>query len=158
MKLALSLLLSLVIVLPATAAQEKKKRAEPINASLQFITDAGIELTAEQKTKVDELKKEYGPKLTAAVAKRDDMITKEQRKARKEATDAAKTAGKKGKELRAAGEAALKLSDEDKKKYDAADKEVIDLQATIRTKATDLLTAEQKAKVAPERKKKNKTK
>ena len=113
----------------------------------------GLELTAEQKEKLKGLEKEYGPKLKEARAKMDSIITDEQKKARAEAMKAAKEAGKKGKELRQAVEAAVQLTDEQKAKMAEARKAMGPLQREVREKFMALLTPEQKEAIKEKMKK-----
>src|SRR5207237_5146999 len=78
----------------------------------------GIELTAEQKEKLDKIYAEQGAKLKAAQEKVAASLTDEQRKARAEAAKAAKAAGTKGKQAEEEAVAAMKLTDEQKKAYE----------------------------------------
>ena len=71
------------------------------------------------------------------------MPTAEQKKARDEAVKAAKDAGKKGRELFEAGNAALKLTDEQKAKTAECFKAMEISNKEIRDKITKLLTPEQ---------------
>ena len=73
-----------------------------------------VTLTDDQKSKLEDLKKEYEPKLKEAYAK-EDVLTPEQKKAGEEAKKAAKAAGKKGKEVKDAVAAAVKETDDQKK-------------------------------------------
>ena len=69
-----------------------------------------ITLSAEQQEKVAALKKEFAPKLTEASKKVNDNLTEDQKKARRDAAQAARQAGKKGKELQQAVADAMKLT------------------------------------------------
>ena len=62
-------------------------------------TDQVFELTDDQKTKVAELEKEFGPKMKELREKLDKVLTEEQQKARAAVLKDARTSGKKGKEL-----------------------------------------------------------
>ncbi len=104
----------------------------------------GLNLTDEQKTKVDALKKEYGAKFKDAWKKAGDIVTADQKKARDEALKAAKEAGKKGPDVRKDVEAAMKLTDEQKAKMADARKEAQSLRKEVREKFMALLTDEQK--------------
>lgn len=144
--LALSALLA-----TSVSAQEKKKKPEGAKggkaAAAAIKLPPGIELSAEQQAKVEELNKQYGPRLQELAKKSGEILSPEQRKARKEAGDAAKAEGKKGKEVQEAVDAALKLSDEQKKQLDDVQAQQKALQAEIRGKLEEILTAEQKAKL-----------
>src|SRR6185369_18015395 len=97
--------------------------------------------------------KEYGPKLKEAHDKLDGALTADQKKAQEHARRDLKKSGKDRKEARTELEDALKLNDEQKKKYTEAMHAVHELDKTVRTKILDLLTAEQKSKIKGERKK-----
>ena len=102
----------------------------------------GLTLTDDQKAKLGELKKEFGPKLMDAM-KKSDVLTPEQKKACGEAMKAAKAAGKDKKEVMQAGEAAAKISDEQKAKMAEAKKALAPLEKELREKAMAVLTSEQ---------------
>jgi hypothetical protein len=135
---------------PAVAADKKKKKAPTA-----VRVPKTIELTADQKTKVDALNKEYGPKLAELRAKFAGIITKDQKKARAEAMKKAKADGKKGKELQAATNAALALTDDQKKQQAETKKATGALSKEIKVKFAALLTDEQKTKLKGGKKKKN---
>lgn len=113
----------------------------------------GIELTDEQKTTLKELRKEMGPKLQEIRKKMIGIISDEQRKARAEAVKAAKEAGKTGKELREAVQAAVKLTEEQKAKMAEVRKAMGELQKEIRQKIVEMLTPEQREAVKAKLKK-----
>jgi len=98
----------------------------------------GLNLTDDQKAKVKELHKEYGPKYHAAA---DSVLTDEQKTARADAIKAAKADGKKGPEVRKAAMQAVKLTDEQKAKMKEA---VKPLNKEIKDKLLAILTPEQK--------------
>ncbi len=98
----------------------------------------GLNLTDDQKAKVKDLRKEYGPKFKAAA---DGILTADQKKARDDAVQAAKAEGKKGPEVWKAVRQAVKLTDEQKAKF----KEVMKpLHKELHEKILALLTTEQK--------------
>ena len=139
--------LTLSFVAPAVAADKKKKTPVAIKVP------KSIELTAEQKTKLDALNKEFGPKLAECRKKQASIITADQKKARAEAMKKAKADGKKGKELRAAVNAALAITADQKTKQAETKKAMGALQKEIRTQFAALLTDEQKAKLKGGKKK-----
>jgi hypothetical protein len=143
--------LAVAFVAPAVAADKKKKKKAPAAVRVPKT----IELTADQKTKLDALNKEYGPKLAELRAKAASVITKDQKKARAEATKKAKADGKKGKELRAAVTAAVAITADQKAQQAESKKAMGALNKEIRTKFAALLTDEQKAKLKGGKKKKN---
>ena len=141
--------LTLSFVAPAVAADKKKKTPVAIKVP------KSIELTAEQKTKLDALNKEFGPKLAECRKKQASIITADQKKARAEAMKKAKADGKKGKELRAAVNAALAITADQKTKQAETKKAMAALNKQIKTQLAALLTDEQKAKLKGGKKKKN---
>lgn len=138
----------------ADAVKEKKPKQIP--GAQFFALPTEITLSAEQQGKVDALKKEYADKLKTLVTARDEILTKDQRKARGDAQKAAKDAGKKGKDAAAAVDEATMWTDGQKEKFTKAEAEVQTLGAEIKGKVQALLTEEQKAKLPqPKKKKKN---
>ena len=135
---------------PAVAADKKKTKA-PTAVKVP----KSIELTADQKTKVEALNKEFGQKLSECRKKAASIITADQKKARAEATKKAKADGKKGKELRAAANAAVAITADQKAQQAECKKAMGALQKQIRTQFAALLTDEQKAKIKSGKKKKN---
>ena len=142
--------MTVAFVAPAVAADKKKKKA-PTAVKVP----KSIELTAGQKTKLDALNKEFGPKLAECKKKANSIITADQKKARAEATKKAKADGKKGKELRAAANAAVAITADQKAQQAECNKAMKALNKEIRTKFAALLTDEQKAKIKGGKKKKN---
>ena len=141
--------LTLSFVAPAVAADKKKKTPVAIKVP------KSIELTAEQKTKLDALNKEFGPKLAELRKKQASIITADQKKARAEANKKAKADGKKGKELRDVVNAAFAITADQKAQQAETKKAMGALQKEIRTQFAALLTDEQKAKLKAGKKKKN---
>ena len=142
--------LTVSFVAPAVAADKKKKKAP---AAVKV--PKTIALTADQKTKLDALNKEFGPKLAELRKKQASIITADQKKARAEANKKAKADGKKGKELRAAVNAALAITADQKTKQAETKKAMAALNKQIKTQFAALLTDEQKAKLKGGKKKKN---
>jgi hypothetical protein len=130
------------------AQNEKKGKKAKADPAAQLKTQlATLDLTAEQKEKLEKIYAEHGPKVKAAQDKVAASLTDEQRKARTEAQKAAKAAGTKGKQAEEEAVAAMKLTDEQKKAYDEATKGVREAQAAMRSAASEVLTAEQREKV-----------
>jgi len=98
----------------------------------------GLNLTDDQKAKVKELHKEYGPKFKAVA---DGILTTDQQKARDDAVKAAKAEGKKGPEVWKAAMNAVKLTDDQKAKLMEAMKP---LHKEVHTKLLAILTSEQR--------------
>ena len=110
-----------------------------------------LELTDAQKAKIEEIKKEFGPKLKAAQEKQDSILTEEQKKARTEAVQKAREANQGFQNLRETIEKAMKLTDEQKKKLEEARKGAEELNTALREKVTSVLTDEQKKKLEASR-------
>ena len=149
-RIALTLVVALLITCPMLAAVEKceskcKGKKAPACPAAQRVDKmvAGLKLTDAQKASLTTVKKEYGPKLMAAM-KKMDVKTPEQKKAAAEAAKEAKAAGKKGKELHQAIEAAVKLTDAQKTQLACAKKEMGTLEKDLCKKVMAVLTPEQK--------------
>ena len=151
---ALSAVLTLLSAAPSLAqtAKQQARAAKRAADNPIFQLPKEITLSEEQQTKLKALKDEYGPKLAALTTKQSEILTKEQQAARAEVTKANREAKKTGKEAQEAVNAALKLTDEQKTKWTAAQKEMQELRKTIEQKKRELLTEEQKAKLPKGRK------
>ena len=104
--------LAVVIALPLSAEDKKKKKGgkksrNPLVNVVKKVKDAGAD--EDTLEKVEALAKEYGAKLTEANEGLGDAL-----KQRREAAAKAKADGKTGKDLQAAVNAAVKLTDEQK--------------------------------------------
>ncbi|MHB1038335.1 MAG: hypothetical protein ACYC35_20805 [Pirellulales bacterium] len=141
--------LAVLIASPLMAQQQQgagkkgQRTRRPTIAALAGI-DRLSNLTDEQKSKLAALRKEIGPKVAEATKKLDGILTDEQKKARTEAQQAARAAGKRGAEARAAVEAAVKLTDEQKTKTAEARKALAELTKGIEEKVNAILTDAQK--------------
>ena len=143
----LALAVSLMIVgnvLAADEAPARQGRRPQRPAADQWDMFKGLNLTDDQKAKVEEIKKEYAPKVKEARQKMESILTDEQKKARAEAAKAARAAGKNRDEVRKAAQDAAKVTDEQKAKMAEARKEAGALRKEIREKLTAILTPEQK--------------
>jgi Spy/CpxP family protein refolding chaperone len=145
MVLALTLVMLIASPLMAKDKKEKKEGPGPAAERIAKITKS-LTLTDDQKAKLEDLTKEYNPKF-CDVQKKGDVLTEDQKKARKEAEKTAKAAGKKGKELHEAADAAVTLTDEQKSKKADAQKEVKGLEKELRDKVLAVLTPEQQEQV-----------
>jgi hypothetical protein len=150
--LLLTVALVAVLSAPLAAADKKKEKGEKqgraAGAALAFL--AKLDLSAEQQEKIEKIRAEYGPKL--AEANKKVGLTKEQRTARAEAAKQAKADGKKGKEIAAAVAEAVKLTGEQQEALEGVQK----LGGQLREAVMNVLTEEQRAKVAPRKGKKKK--
>lgn len=144
-----AVLVGILVVLPLRAADQPGKPAAPSNPAAPskpapppdpyFQFPKGTTPTESQKAGMEAIKKEYSAKIHAAVGALEAIPTSEQSFAGLRAKRAAVVAGKNAQEARAAEEAAMKLSPEQKQKYHAAVKEVDALQAAIDQKIAALL-------------------
>lgn len=128
----------------ADEAKGKGKKGEITPGQQVFAIPKEITLTEDQKTKLEAIKKEHGPKVSELTKKLDESLTDEQKKARKEAADKARADGKKGKDLQATVEEALKLTDDQKKQRAEVQPELTKLTLSIKEQIHGLLTDEQK--------------
>jgi hypothetical protein len=142
----LVLALALVIASPVLAA-EKKKTAKapkcPAQAAIERMTK-DMTISPEQKTKFEAIQKEFGPKLMEGMKKRNEVIKPEQQAKYSEARKTAEAAGKKGKELKDAVEAAMGLDADQKAKLAEIEKENRKLYSELQKAAMEVLTPEQK--------------
>ncbi len=104
-------------------------------------------LSEEQKQKIENLRKEYEPKLAELRGKLDGIITPEQRKAREEAIKKAKESGKTGRELFEAIRDAIKLTEEQQKQMQEVRTQMAQLVKEIRGKLEEILTEEQRGQL-----------
>ena len=149
------LLLAFAVITPTFAAEKANKAKKKKSASAAIKAPRGVTLNEDQRAKLAALNKELGPKLIACRKEAAGIITADQRKAQAAAIKEAKAAGKKGKEIREAAEAAANITGEQKTKQAECKKAMGALNKEIRTQFAALLTDEQKAKIKGGKKKKN---
>ena len=147
-------LLAFAFITPTFAADKadkaKAKKKKP--AAVAIHVPKGITLNEDQRAKLATLNKELSPKLAACRKEAAGIITADQKKARAAALKEAKAAGKKGKELREAAEAAFNVNEEQKTKLAECKKAMGALQKEVRAGLADILTDEQKAQLKAGRK------
>jgi len=148
----LALAVSLLVAGNLLAAEKEKGKphgdrgaGQEMGGPLSFLK--GIDLTADQKSKLSNLMQEYKPKLVDTAKLFDSVLTPDQKKAREEAMKAAKDAGKGPKEIREAGRATVTLTDEQKAKLREVGKKVGPIYKEFHEKVMDVLTPEQKEQV-----------
>lgn len=146
--------LVLAIAIPVMAQEkkrgERKQAGEKGKQQLQVLPQQlleGLELTAEQKAKLEKIAEEMKAPLTEVRKAQSDILTAEQKKAREEAMKAAKEAGKKPQEAKKAVDEALKLTPEQKEKMAKVDAKMAEVQKQIRAKVMEVLTPEQRKAV-----------
>ena len=145
---AIALLLSVALGNVVSAQdnnQQNEQRQRPAPFQ-QFFRMRGIEFSKDQKAKVEEIRKEFVPTLTENQGKWDGVITEEQQKARRDAFQKARDAGKRGRELQELVNAAIKFTDEQKKQRVTIQEGRNKLLGQIRKKLAAMLTDEQRAK------------
>ncbi|MGZ0174529.1 MAG: alpha/beta hydrolase fold domain-containing protein [Planctomycetales bacterium] len=145
---AIALLLSVALGNVVSAQdnnQQNEQRQRPAPFQ-QFFRLRGIEFSKDQKAKVEEIRKEFVPKLIENQGKWDGVITEEQQKARRDAFQKARDAGKRGRELQELVTAAIKFTNEQKKQRVTIQEERNKLLGQIRKKLAAMLTDEQRAK------------
>ncbi len=108
---------------------------------------AAADLSPEAREKAEQALKQNEAKLKEAQAKVDAVLTKDQKQARRQAQKDATAAGKKGKEARAAALAALKLTDEQKSKLEAAEADLKAAQAALTKDLKAALSSDDFAKL-----------
>lgn len=131
--------------------QEPRKKAErqgrvtvTVSPLDRILTMQDLKLTDEQKTKLGALKTEYTAKLQNAWKATADVLTEEQKKARDAALKTAREAGKKGRELMEAAQAAVQLTDAQKAELEKAREQAANMVKELREKVNEILTPEQK--------------
>src|SRR5262249_7368644 len=145
----------LALILATAVSAEEKKKDEPkkpaVNPIFTFNKNMKPAATEEQTKKLEEIQKEYAPKLSELQKKIAVTRTRDRVKA---ANEAAK--GKKGKEAQEARDAALKWTDDEKKQLGDLRKEAAKVNGEITKKKMALLTDEQKTSLKPKPKKDSK--
>lgn len=143
MKLPLPLLV--VLALPQFCPAQEDRPQQP--DVLQFLPLPGVELTEEQKVQIEKVQDKYRSQLQKNQARFRGVYTPEQRQARREAFEKARKEGKQGRELRTIAEAAVQLTDEQKKEIQDAEKDRNQLLSDMRGEVLKLLTQEQRQQV-----------
>ncbi|HID23223.1 MAG TPA: hypothetical protein EYP14_12585, partial [Planctomycetaceae bacterium] len=118
-KVTIGLALMALLAVPVAAAQKgegekgKKRGRHQRPVQLQILRHwlKDIELTEDQKAKVDELQKEFAPKFAELRKGQAAIFTPEQKQARREALRKAKAEGKKFREAVKEIEKAINLTD-----------------------------------------------
>ena len=125
------------------AQQEKKKKGgnDPTAKLRTKVQES--DLGADLKEKVVKVIDEHAGKLKELQGKVDATLTDEQRAAKKAAAKAAKDAGRKGKAASDEAFAAMKLTDEQKKKYDEANSALQAATAEMNKAVAALVSDEQ---------------
>ncbi len=109
----------------------------------------GVDLTAEQKEKVEALKLEVGRKLAEVNKKIQELFTQEQRKLRAEIATKGKAEGKTPQEIRKLQDEAVELTPEQKEKFAELMGMRREIHEQLAKRLLDILTPEQKQIVEP---------
>lgn len=153
------MVLALLIAIPSSAQEKQAKKGKGPAVKITMVSQAfmrmkklhdaveGLDLTAEVEEKLAKLRDEDGPKMKELLEKLGEIVTEEQKALAKEAGEKAKEAKKEGRQFFIAVEAAVKLTDEQKKKMDELGKEMLAMQRGAMKKVMAMLTDEQKEKV-----------
>ncbi len=154
-RMMLAVAVVVAIAIPAMAQEKKQRKGAKLSPLSQVMVRMGklhtavegLDLTAEQKEKLGAVRKDLGPKMGEAFGKLKDIFTDEQQAAAEKVAKKAREAGKEGRAMMIAIEAAVKVTDEQKKKLDkvAAELQLVQREAFRKTMA--VLTAQQKATV-----------
>jgi hypothetical protein len=161
MKTARFVLVTAIALLMAApvCAQEKqaKKKGPAVKIStvsqammrMKKLHDAmeTLDLTADQEETMKTVRDENGPKMKKAFEALKEILTEEQRDAAETAMKEAREAKKSDRMAIVAVEAAVKATDEQKKKMDVVGKDMLAMQREIMKKTMAVLTDEQKEKV-----------
>ncbi|MCA9249229.1 MAG: hypothetical protein KDA42_19035, partial [Planctomycetales bacterium] len=99
------------------AAGAQPSRA-PGQSFERLFTLPGVQFTEQQQSQAEVLRQELLPKLTANQQAWNELLTEEQRRARREAFEQARRQGKQGRALWQAAEDAVKLSAEQRQQRD----------------------------------------
>lgn len=150
-----AIVLTLAICMSASlsdAQDEKKKKKGQNRAGRQVATRMmarfkNVDLTDEQKSKMQEILKKHMGKLQELRKEMSSVITPEMRKARAEAGKKARAEGLKGKELRTAVEKAVEVPAEAAGKMKELQKKMTAAQKDIQAALAEVLTDEQKEKL-----------
>jgi Skp family chaperone for outer membrane proteins len=152
-KIVTACLTTAFLAAPVMAAKKDKQR--DATASLQKKLQKA-DLPAASREKADKVIKEHAAKIKEAQAAVDALLTAEQKSAVAAAKKSTKEAGKKRKDAQADIAAALKLSDEQRTKYQAAQKDLQKAQSDLTAALKSALSSEELAKAGIKVRKKNK--
>jgi Spy/CpxP family protein refolding chaperone len=118
--------------------ERKEQRQECLSARIAHLKE--VDLTEAEVGKIEEIRKEYRPKIVKAMKQLEGLLSDDQKKAR----EAGLKDGKKRTEIMAS----LKLTDDQKAKVVAVGKEVATIVREETEKIRDVLSEEQKSKLA----------
>lgn len=152
------IVLALLIAMPATAQEKQGKKKRPV-AQISTTSQAlmrmmrlhdaveTLKLSDEEGEKLGKVLAKIGPKMKELMEKLGEVVTDEQEAAAKEAGEKAKAENKKGRQFFVAVEAAIQLTDEQKKKLDVIGKEMLALHRKSMKEVLGALSEEQQEKL-----------
>ena len=124
----------------------KKKKSPTKKATAKLMKSfKKANLTDEQKANAKAIVGKYVESYLAAKKAADELLTEDQITLQAAAVKKGRTAGLKGKELAAAGLAAMGLTEAQQASYSEADENLNSISKTVQTEILALLTDEQKA-------------
>lgn len=144
----LAVAVALLIAVPVLAQEKPRKGGggrpgmRPFGMQIRLLES--LNLSGEQKSKLDALAKEYTPKWEEIAKSRQGILSAEQQKTFRAAMRSAMDAGKQGKEMMDAAMAEAKATDEQKAKFAEVEKKSGELRKEFSDKADELLTPEQR--------------
>jgi hypothetical protein len=130
---------------PSDDAGKNETRPNPARGALQIPDD--VQLSKEQRTKVEALVVEYRRRTAELREKLAEVLTDEQAQASAAAKKKALAEGKKGTALRKAVDAAAKLTDEQKKQIQNLRQAMANVTRESRKKLAEMVTEDQKLKL-----------
>lgn len=130
------------------ARKAKKARKVAVHPLVQRVLSTVKDLSEEQKTKLQEIGKKYATELAALRRKAAGILTPDQRRARVEAIKKARQEKLKGAELRKRVEAAVQLTDEQKKQLAEVERQIRALEQKLREEILAVLTPAQREQVS----------
>ena len=146
--IAISVCFIFALALPAQQQDQNERRSRPIDAETRtldniFRLPRNVKLTDTQSAKIKALREKQGRDLAAKFLelqrKLNAVYTEQQLADRRKATSEARKAGKNAAQQREAGNAAVKLSDEQKSQIDKLRQEQQELLASVRREINAVL-------------------
>lgn len=146
--LVLSVMIGFLTSLPALGQETPdQQNRRPAGGVREIFSVPGVELSADQSARIAELRKQYAPQLAALQRKHATVLTDEQRRARREAMQVARDAGKNFREAAEAADAAARLTAGQKQQISEAQGELRELVGKVQSEVRALLTDQQRAQL-----------
>lgn len=129
----------------APKTESTKRRIADGTSDRSFAIPKEITLTTEQQAALEAIKKEHAAKVLELSKKLANVLTEQQKSARRDATAKAKADGKMGKDRTILIDDAVKLTDEQKQLLAEIKPELAKLRRSIREQIHALMTDDQKS-------------